>query len=142
MINNLIGIIQKETEALKGLLVILEKQYKSIINKETFELDAIVDEIKLANREVAKQEVERRKLLNGKKVQDIINESGNKELDRVYREIKMVLESIKQRNKLETEREIAPLRQAEDAIYIDSSNLTIEQVVEKISLIINNARKD
>ena len=53
-----------------------------------------------------------------------------------------VLESIKQRNKLETEREIAPLRQAEDAIYIDSSNLTIEQVVEKISLIINNARKD
>ena len=98
MINNLIGIIQKETEALKGLLVILEKQYKSIINKETFELDAIVDEIKLANREVAKQEVERRKLLNGKKVQDIINESGNKELDRVYREIKMVLESIKHQN--------------------------------------------
>ena len=94
MINNLIGIIQKETEALKGLLVILEKQYKSIINKETFELD----EIKLANREVAKQEVERRKLLNGKKVQDIINESGNKELDRVYREIKMVLESIKHQN--------------------------------------------
>ena len=93
MINNLIGIIQKETEALKGLLVILEKQYKSIINKETFELDAIVDEIKLA-----KQEVERRKLLNGKKVQDIINESGNKELDRVYREIKMVLESIKHQN--------------------------------------------
>ena len=71
MINNLIGIIQKETEALKGLLVILEKQYKSIINKETF---------------------------NGKKVQDIINESGNKELDRVYREIKMVLESIKHQN--------------------------------------------
>ena len=98
MINNLIGIIQKETEALKGLLVILEKQYKSIINKETFELDAIVDKIKLANREVAKQEVERRKLLNGKKVQDIINESGNKELDRVYREIKMVLESIKHQN--------------------------------------------
>ena len=34
----------------------------------------------------------------GKKVQDIINESGNKELDRVYREIKMVLESIKHQN--------------------------------------------
>ena len=50
MINNLIGIIQKETEALKGLLVILEKQYKSIINKETFELDAIVDEIKLIEK--------------------------------------------------------------------------------------------
>ncbi len=43
-----------------------------------------------------------------------------------------VLEEIKQRHKLETEREIAPLVQAEDAEYVDSSNLTIEQVVEKI----------
>ena len=43
-----------------------------------------------------------------------------------------VLEEIKKRHKLETEREIAPLVQAEDAIYVDSSNLTIEQVVEKI----------
>ena len=48
-----------------------------------------------------------------------------------------MLESIKQRHKLETEREIAPLRQAEDAIYIDSSNMTIEEVVDKIVSIIN-----
>lgn len=47
-----------------------------------------------------------------------------------------VLESIKQRHKLETEREISPLVQAEDAIYLDSSNLTIEQVVEKVIQII------
>lgn len=43
-----------------------------------------------------------------------------------------VLENIKERNRLETEREIAPLRQADDAIYVDSSDLTIEEVVEKI----------
>lgn len=36
------------------------------------------------------------------------------------------------RDKQDTEREIAPLKQAEDAILIDSTNLTIEQVVEKI----------
>lgn len=53
-----------------------------------------------------------------------------------------VLESIKQRHKLETEREIAPLRQAEDAIYIDSSNMTIEEVVEKISKIIEKNYTD
>jgi cytidylate kinase len=47
-----------------------------------------------------------------------------------------VLEEIKKRHKLETEREIAPLVQAEDAIYLDSSNLTIEQVVAKIEEII------
>lgn len=47
-----------------------------------------------------------------------------------------VLESIKQRHKLETEREIAPLRQAEDAILVDSTNLTIEEVVAEIEKII------
>lgn len=50
-----------------------------------------------------------------------------------------VLESIKQRHKLETEREINPLRKAEDAILVDSTNLTIEEVVEKIEKIIREA---
>lgn len=56
-----------------------------------------------------------------------------KGIDITYEEI---LEEIKLRHKLETEREIAPLVQAEDAVYVDSSNLTIEQVVEKIVKII------
>lgn len=43
-----------------------------------------------------------------------------------------VLETIKKRHKAETQREIAPLRQAEDAFFVDSTNLTIEEVVEKI----------
>jgi cytidylate kinase len=29
-------------------------------------------------------------------------------------------------------REFAPLKQAEDAVYLDSSDLTIDEVVEKI----------
>lgn len=52
-----------------------------------------------------------------------------------------VLENIKERHKLETEREIAPLRQAEDAIYIDSTELTIEEVAQKIEDIIISKRK-
>lgn len=47
-----------------------------------------------------------------------------------------VLENIKQRHKLETERELSPLRKADDAIYIDTTNLTIQEVVEKIVNII------
>lgn len=47
-----------------------------------------------------------------------------------------VLESIIQRNILETQREISPLRKADDAIYIDCSNLTIEEVVDQIVNII------
>lgn len=49
-----------------------------------------------------------------------------------------VLEDIKRRNEYDSNREIAPLKQADDAIYIDSTNLTIEEVVEKIIEIINN----
>ena len=39
---------------------------------------------------------------------------------------------ISLRDKQDSEREIAPLAQAEDAILLDSTSLTIEQVVEKI----------
>lgn len=52
-----------------------------------------------------------------------------------------VLESIRQRHELETKREIAPLRQAEDAIYIDSSHMTIEEVVEKICQLVKERMK-
>ena len=47
-----------------------------------------------------------------------------------------VLENIKQRYKAETEREIAPLRQAEDAILVDSTKMTIEEVVAEIERVI------
>lgn len=47
-----------------------------------------------------------------------------------------VLENIKQRYKAETERQIAPLRQAEDAILVDSTNMTIEEVVAEIERMI------
>lgn len=52
-----------------------------------------------------------------------------------------VLKSITERHKLETEREIAPFVKADDAILVDSTNLSIEQVVNKIEKIINEKRK-
>ena len=51
-----------------------------------------------------------------------------------------VLENIKDRDYRDSNREIAPLRKAEDAIYIDSSDMTIEEVVDKVIDIINMAR--
>ena len=50
-----------------------------------------------------------------------------------------ILESIKQRHKLETERELSPLRQAEDAIYITEKKK--EEVVEEIIRIIKENMK-
>ena len=49
-----------------------------------------------------------------------------------------VLQSIKERHILETTREIAPLKQADDAGYLDSTEITIEEVVEKVIQIIND----
>ncbi|MBR3002180.1 MAG: (d)CMP kinase, partial [Clostridia bacterium] len=47
-----------------------------------------------------------------------------------------ILAGIKERHILETTREIAPLRQADDAVYLDSTKLSIDEVVEKIISII------
>jgi len=47
-----------------------------------------------------------------------------------------VLENIKVRHILETTRELNPLRKAEDAILVDTTTLTIEEVKEKVINII------
>lgn len=43
-----------------------------------------------------------------------------------------IARDIEERDYRDIHREIAPLRQAEDAVYVDSSNLSIEEVVETI----------
>ena len=98
MIDNLISILTTEEVELQKLLVLLENQHKLIVNKEVFKLDAIVDEIKLANKSVAQAEVARRKLVNGKTMKSVITETGNKDLDQAYRRIKRTLKSIEIQN--------------------------------------------
>ena len=53
-----------------------------------------------------------------------------------------ILKEIIERNKLETEREISPFVKAEDAIEVDSTNLTIEQVVDEIIKIIKLKKEE
>ncbi len=52
-------------------------------------------------------------------------------------EFKDVLMEIVKRDKNDSSRKLAPLKKAEDAIYIDTSDLTIDEVVEKILNYIN-----
>lgn len=49
-----------------------------------------------------------------------------------------ILESIINRDKKDMTREIAPLKRADDAIYIDSSNMSIEETVQEIVEIIKS----
>ncbi|MBD3305829.1 (d)CMP kinase [candidate division KSB3 bacterium] len=47
-------------------------------------------------------------------------------------DLAQLIADIKQRDHDDSTRTIAPLRQAEDAVYIDSTHLTLPQVVEKM----------
>ena len=49
-----------------------------------------------------------------------------------------VLENVLHRDKLDSERAVAPLKQAEDAVVIDNSNLTME---EQFNFMLNIAKK-
>ena len=51
-----------------------------------------------------------------------------------------ILENIIFRDNTDKTRKVSPLKMAEDAIYIDSTNMSIEQVVEKIIKIIEDVK--
>ncbi len=52
-----------------------------------------------------------------------------------------VLQGIMDRDKRDSSREVAPLKKAEDAIYIDSSHMTIAEVVAQIMGLVEEKRK-
>ncbi|MCH9611394.1 MAG: Cytidylate kinase [Chlamydiales bacterium] len=58
--------------------------------------------------------------------------------DKVATTQEEVLTQLTERDHFDSTREISPLKQAEDAHLIDTSDMTIEQVVEKISTLLPN----
>lgn len=53
-----------------------------------------------------------------------------------------ILEDLKKRDEADSTREMAPLKQADDAVKLDSTQLSIDDVVEKITSLAQNKRKD
>lgn len=94
MINNLIEVLKVELKELNELLILLDKQYKLIINKDVFGMESLVEEIKLKNKTVAESEVNRRKVLGKESIKDIILSSKNEELEDVYRKIQKLLNEM------------------------------------------------
>ena len=68
-----------------------------------------------------------------------VKQNQEKGMESSYEE---VLKNIMERDKRDLSREIAPLKQAEDAIYIDTSDMTVDEVVDKIIKIIQEKCKD
>lgn len=52
-----------------------------------------------------------------------------------------VLEDIKQRDYNDMHRDIAPLKQAEDAVLLDTTGMTIEEVKQKLKVLIDETEK-
>lgn len=70
-----------------------------------------------------------------------IDASASQRVNRRFKELKGLGQNISEndvtkdltnRDKIDTTRQSSPLRKAEDAIYIDTTNLSIEQVVNKM----------
>ena len=52
-----------------------------------------------------------------------------------------ILKNVKERDYIDSHREIAPLTKAPDAVYIDSTGMTIEEEAEAVIKVINEKRK-
>ena len=68
-----------------------------------------------------------------------LKQNQEKGIESSYEEI---LENIKFRDNNDKTSKVAPLKQAEDAIYVDTTTMSIDEVVEKIIDIIEKVKKD
>ncbi|MBS5937348.1 MAG: flagellar protein FlgN [Clostridium sp.] len=94
MMSSLKEILIVEGKRLEELLVLLDKQYKLILNKDVFNMEAITEEIQLKNKEVAEAEVQRRKFLGNTSIREYVNNSKDSELDEVYRAMQRLLNEL------------------------------------------------
>lgn len=87
-------VIKNEREALINLLNLLDEQYKFIMNKDVLSLEDVVDKIRLSSKTIAEFEVERRSIAGDNKMQELINQYNDEDLDTEFRKIKVLLESV------------------------------------------------
>lgn len=94
MVQKLNKVMVQETEAVRNLLLELEEQHRCIIVNDIFGMEACVNKIKEANKNIAFMEVERRGLTKNRPMGIIIEEAHNLELEKNYNIIKMLLEEV------------------------------------------------
>jgi len=94
MTENLNRIMVEEYRALQALLGALDEQFEYLSKRDAFALDKITQKIEQCAREVARFEVERRKITNGEAMSKIMSDLANEELENNYRNIKKLLEEI------------------------------------------------
>lgn len=91
MIEELIKLMRIQEEYLQELLLLLETQYKMIMEKDVFGLEGLVDKLGQCSKKIAKIEVERRNLTGENSISEIVNSSNNDQLKKVYNNVQETL---------------------------------------------------
>lgn len=94
MIDSLKEIMEKEFGALTSLSEKLEEQHSAYIKKDIFALEAVVEKISSANVEVAKCELERRKLIGNKSMKQLVFSQNDKELTECFNKLAELIKKL------------------------------------------------
>jgi flagellar biosynthesis/type III secretory pathway chaperone len=94
MIDELIKLMIVQEKDLQGLLDLLETQYKMIISKDAFGLEGLIDKLNECSKIIAKEELERRKLLGENNISEIVSQASNSELTEAYGNIRNTLNKV------------------------------------------------
>lgn len=94
MENELIKLMQDQESDLRVLLELLETQYKMIMNKDVFGLEGLVDKINECGKNIAKDEVERRKITGEKSIKEIVYNSNSEELKEAFVKLQNTLNNV------------------------------------------------
>lgn len=87
-------VMSKEYNTLNDLLKLLDEQHSLCAKKDFFGLENIVTKIEAQKIEIAKVEVERRKLVGNNSMKDFVMKSKDFELENNFRKIKLLIEEI------------------------------------------------
>ncbi|GCD09030.1 flagellar protein FlgN [Clostridium tagluense] len=87
-------VMIQEIEAVAVLLVELEEQHKYIIDKDIFGMEACINKIKEANKNIAHMEVQRRELTESRDMMELIEKFKDAELENNYYKIKNLLQQV------------------------------------------------
>ena len=93
MIDELIKLMTDQEKDLKLLLDLLEIQNEMILKKDLFGLEGLVDKLNECSKRIAKQEVQRRKLLGKSSISETVEKSNNNDLKQSYKNIRSTLNS-------------------------------------------------
>lgn len=91
---NLKDIMQEEYRTLDALYSALLEQDSYLIRREAFSLDRIVKVIESRSRDLAKCEIERRKITKNASMREIVRKSEDREMEKLYTNIVKLIDRV------------------------------------------------